>query len=42
MKALRMCAEDDRAREHTDDGLTGDVVFWPPMQALQRQQGLLP
>ncbi|MHC5024951.1 MAG: hypothetical protein ACYTGG_13785 [Planctomycetota bacterium] len=34
--------ENDRARAHTDDGLTGDIVFWPPMKALQREQGLVP
>ena len=32
--------ENDWAREHTDDGLTGDIVFWPPIQMIQREQGL--
>ncbi|MDY7108672.1 MAG: hypothetical protein SYC29_08540 [Planctomycetota bacterium] len=33
--------EDDRAREHTDSGEAGDIVMWPPIKALQREQGLI-
>ena len=29
--------EDGRARQHTDDGLDGDLVLWPPIKALSRQ-----
>lgn len=32
---------DDRARDHTDDGLEGDIVVWPPIKALAREQGRL-
>lgn len=31
--------EDDRARQHTGDGAAGDIVFWPPVRALLREQG---
>jgi hypothetical protein len=33
--------EDSRAREHTDDGFTGDIVVWPPIKSLARAQGLM-
>jgi hypothetical protein len=33
--------EDNRASPHTDDGLTGDIVIWPPIKALARQAGKL-
>ena len=32
---------DNRASQHSDDGLTGDVVIWPPIKALQRIQNLI-
>ena len=32
---------DDRASTHTDDGTLGDVVMWPPVKALLRDQGLI-
>lgn len=32
---------DDRARTHTYDGIEGDIVVWPPIRALARQQNLL-
>jgi len=32
--------EDDRATRHSDDGVVGDIIYWPPMKALQRAQGL--
>ncbi|MBX3375026.1 MAG: hypothetical protein KF817_14440 [Phycisphaeraceae bacterium] len=32
--------EDGRAREHSDDGVIGDIVYWPPVKALQRQAGI--
>jgi hypothetical protein len=32
---------DDRAAEHTDDGLRGDIVVWPPLRVLAREQNLL-
>ncbi len=31
---------DDRARQHTPDGLRGDLVLWPPPTAVAREQGL--
>jgi hypothetical protein len=33
--------EDGRGRAHTADGLGGDVVYWPALRALEREQGLL-
>ncbi|MHC5003400.1 MAG: hypothetical protein ACYTJ0_09780 [Planctomycetota bacterium] len=33
--------EDGRAREHTPDGASGDLVVWPPIRALAREQGLI-
>jgi hypothetical protein len=33
--------EDDRAEQHAIDGLTGDIVIWPPITALMRREGLL-
>ena len=32
---------DDRAANHTDDGTLGDVVIWPPVKAVLREQGLI-
>ena len=32
---------DGRARHHTLDGTAGDLVAWPPIRALSRQQGLI-
>ncbi len=32
---------DDRAATHTDDGTLGDVVIWPPVKALLREQGVI-
>ena len=32
---------DDRGREHTEDGLGGDLVYWPALRALEREQGLI-
>lgn len=32
---------DNRAKEHTDDGVRGDIVVWPPVKALARQEGLI-
>ncbi len=32
---------DGRAREHTDDGLGGDLVLWPPLKQLARDQGFI-
>jgi hypothetical protein len=33
--------QDGRAREHTDDGAAGDLVLWPPIKALAREQKLI-
>ena len=33
--------EDDLAEDHRDDAAAGDLVIWPPMRVLARQQGLL-
>jgi hypothetical protein len=33
--------EDDRAVDHTDDGLSGDIVLWPPIRVKLREAGLL-
>jgi len=33
--------EDDRARTHTFDGSEGDIVYWPAIRAMQREQGLI-
>ncbi len=32
---------DDRAATHTDDGTLGDVVIWPPIKAVLREQGVI-
>jgi hypothetical protein len=32
---------DDRARRHSDDGADGDLVLWPAIRALSREQGLI-
>ena len=34
--------EDSRGAKHTDDGMSGDVVVWPPIKAKARQAGLMP
>lgn len=31
----------ERAEQHTNDGLEGDIVVWPPVRALAREQGLI-
>lgn len=33
--------DDDRAREHSDDGTAGDILIWPPVKALLREEGLM-
>lgn len=33
--------DDDRGREHTPDGASGDLVLWPPLKAIAREEGLL-
>lgn len=33
--------ENQLAVQHTDDGLTGDIVLWPPIKTLQREAGLI-
>jgi hypothetical protein len=33
---------DGRARQHSDDGADGELVLWPPIRAVSREQGLLP
>lgn len=33
---------DDRGAVHSPDGSTGDIVIWPPVKALARQQGVAP
>ncbi|MCI0364201.1 MAG: hypothetical protein L0219_09990 [Phycisphaerales bacterium] len=33
--------DDDLAATHSDDGAAGDLVLWPPMKALAREQGFL-
>ena len=33
--------DDDRGEEHTDDGAAGDIVMWPPMKAMLRENGLI-
>jgi hypothetical protein len=32
---------DDRGSPHAPEGLTGDIVMWPPIEALQREADLL-
>ena len=32
--------EDGRAKEHTDTGVEYDLVLWPPIKALSREQGI--
>lgn len=32
---------DDRGREHTTEGITGDIVLWPPIRAVSREAGLI-
>jgi hypothetical protein len=32
---------DGRAQRHTDDGVDGDIVLWPPIRHLSREQGLV-
>ena len=31
---------DGDAKTHTDDGMIGDIVVWPPLRMLEREQGL--
>jgi len=33
--------EDDGCEEHTDDGVRGDILIWPPPRALAREQDLI-
>lgn len=33
--------EDDDGAQHSNDALVGDLVIWPPIRALAREQGLL-
>ena len=33
--------QDGHAREHSDDGAAGDLVLWPPIKALAREQKLV-
>ena len=39
--ALGQDHENNWAETHTADGSEGDVVMWPPIKAISRQQGLL-
>lgn len=32
---------DDRVEQHSDDGLVGDILIWPPVKAVAREQDLL-
>lgn len=32
---------DEAAKEHSDDGYYGDLIIWPPMKSMQREQGLI-
>ncbi|MHC4949185.1 MAG: hypothetical protein ACYTG1_13170, partial [Planctomycetota bacterium] len=34
--------EDDRGAEYTPDGAEGDIILWPPLRVIARQEGLLP
>ncbi|MHC4109037.1 MAG: hypothetical protein ACYSTY_13235 [Planctomycetota bacterium] len=34
-------ARDDRASQHSSDGAIGDVVIWPPIRLMAREQGLI-
>jgi hypothetical protein len=34
--------EDSGGTSHTDDGAAGDILVWPPLRALAREQGMLP
>ena len=33
--------EDDDGSQHSTDGIVGDLVIWPPIRALAREQGLM-
>ncbi len=33
--------QSQNAVEHRDDGTAGDIVYWPPLRALAREQGLV-
>jgi hypothetical protein len=37
--SVRRDHKNDRATDHTDDGLTGDIVMWPPVRAWGRKNG---
>ncbi|MHC4217398.1 MAG: hypothetical protein ACYSU7_02975 [Planctomycetota bacterium] len=39
--SLGLNHQDARGREHSDDAADGDLVLWPPIRALSRDQGLL-
>ena len=32
--------DDDRGLQHSDTGIKGDILLWPPVKALERMQGL--
>jgi hypothetical protein len=32
---------DERATQHTDNGVNGDIVIWPPLRELSRRQSLI-
>ncbi len=34
--------EDGRAANHSDDGVTGDIILWPPLRVLRREAGQVP
>ena len=33
--------ESGNGRTHSSEGMSGDIVYWPPLRALARQQGLV-
>ena len=38
--SLGFDTEDGDAKVHTDSGMQGDIVLWPPLRMLEREQGL--
>ena len=34
--------QNNRGEEHSDDGVTGDIVFWPALRAIARERGIIP
>ena len=38
--SLGFDTEDGDAKVHTDSGIQGDIVLWPPLRMLEREQGL--